>query len=133
VIHKLLGDGPRQCHGPDAFARLGRSHDDLAADIRRCSADANEAPERIEVTKLEAGEFPDTKPSEGTDEDEFAVARIDHVGQVQNLVHGERDRLSSLDLRQLDISGGGESDQSVTYGQSENAGGDLPSLLDRCR
>jgi hypothetical protein len=82
---------------------------------------------------LETGELSDAEAAEGADQDQGPVSGVNRIGECHDLVDGEGIRFGMLDPWELDVSGGGEGDEAIPYGESEHAGCDLVCLLDRCR
>ena len=133
VVDDLVGDRSGEYHGSVALGGLGWSDDYAALNVRCCSADTDQVAQRVEVAELKSGEFTDAESSEGTDQDKGPISGVDRVGEPRHLFEGEWDRFAGFDLRELDVSGGGEGDEAVPHGQPEHAGCDLPRLLDSGR
>jgi hypothetical protein len=131
LVDELLGDGPRKRNRPDALGGLGGSDDDFPTHVGSSSADAQQAAKWVEIAELKSSEFADAETTEGANEHESPISGVDRISQAQDFLDRESDWFASLDLREFDLPGGGEGDQSIPDRQSEDSGRDLPGFLDR--
>ena len=68
------------------FRRLRGSYHDSAAQVRSSSSDVDLTSQRIEIADHQTCQFAYPKTTEGTDENECAIARIDRLSQFDDFV-----------------------------------------------